>query len=89
MFESGTNAAQPLPTIESDSASCADDAPRWTRVCRLAEIGRDPGVCALVGGHQVAVVRVRDDRVYAIGNRDPFTGANVLARASSAIDVES
>ena len=45
------------------------------KVCRLDEIG----VAALVGEEQVAVFRI-DQKVYAIGNRDPFSGANVLAR---------
>jgi NAD(P)H-dependent nitrite reductase small subunit len=40
----------------------------------------DTGVAALVGGAQIAIFRLRDDRVFAIGNRDPFTGAQVLAR---------
>ena len=39
----------------------------------------DTGVCALVAGEQVAVFRV-EDNVYAVGNRDPFSGANVLSR---------
>lgn len=50
-----------------------------TRVCALDDILPGTGVCALVAGQQVAVFRV-GGRVYAIGNRDPFTGANVLSR---------
>ena len=34
----------------------------------------------LLGGRQIALFRLRDDRVFAIGNRDPFTGAQVLSR---------
>jgi NAD(P)H-dependent nitrite reductase small subunit len=49
------------------------------RICHLEEILDNGGVCALVGGEQVAVFRV-DRKVYAIGNRDPFSGANVLSR---------
>jgi assimilatory nitrate reductase catalytic subunit len=49
------------------------------RVCLLEDILPDTGVCALVGGEQVAVFRV-EDHVYAVGNRDPFSGANVLSR---------
>jgi len=37
-------------------------------------------VCALVDGEQVAVFRLDDGRVFALGNRDPFSGANVLSR---------
>ena len=49
------------------------------KVCRLDDILPDAGVCALVSGEQVAVFRV-GERVFAIGNRDPFSGANVLSR---------
>ena len=48
-------------------------------VCRLDDIVPDTGVCALVDGEQVAVFRI-DQSIYAIGNRDPFSGANVLSR---------
>jgi assimilatory nitrate reductase catalytic subunit len=48
-------------------------------VCRLDDIVPDAGVCALVGGEQVAIFRV-EQNVYAVGNRDPFSGANVLSR---------
>ena len=48
-------------------------------ICRLEDIVPDAGVCALVEGEQVAVFRV-DQKIYAIGNRDPFSGANVLSR---------
>jgi assimilatory nitrate reductase catalytic subunit len=49
------------------------------RVCDLKEILPDTGVCALVAGEQVAIFRV-EDQIYAVGNRDPFSNANVLSR---------
>ena len=49
------------------------------KICRLGDIVPDTGVAALVGGEQIAVFRI-DQEIYAIGNRDPFSGANVLAR---------
>jgi len=49
------------------------------RVCHLDQILNHAGVCALVAGEQVAVFRV-DDKVHAVGNRDPFSKANVLSR---------
>ena len=52
---------------------------RAMKVCRLDDILPDAGACALVGGEQVAVFRV-GEKVFAIGNRDPFSGANVLSR---------
>ena len=57
---------------------------RWERVCSLDDIVPNTGVCALVGrdetGRQVAVFRLDDDSLYALDNRDPFSGANVLSR---------
>ena len=52
----------------------------WTRVCALAEIVPNMGVCCLVGGKQVALFRLEDGRLFAIGNYDPFSKANVLSR---------
>jgi len=49
------------------------------KICRLDDIVPDTGICALVAGEQVAVFRINQE-IYAIGNRDPFSGANVLSR---------
>jgi nitrite reductase (NADH) small subunit len=40
----------------------------------------DCGVAARIGGQQIAVFRLSSDEVYAIGNRDPISGVNVLSR---------
>ncbi len=53
---------------------------QWAKVCRLHDIVPNTGVCALVGGRQIAVFRLDDDTVYAIDNHDPFSRANVLSR---------
>jgi nitrite reductase (NADH) small subunit len=54
----------------------------WTPVCSLDEILPNTGVCALLGGEQVAVFRVDDGagQVYAIGNYDANSGAAVISR---------
>ena len=49
------------------------------KICRLDDIVPDTGICALVAGEQVAVFRINQE-IYAIGNCDPFSGANVLSR---------
>lgn len=56
--------------------------PRWTAVCALDKIVPNTGVCALVGGRQVAVFHVDDggSQVYAIANLDPKSGASVMSR---------
>ncbi len=63
-----------MPAVPSATATT------WATVCDLDAIPRGGGVAALVGGRQVAVFRTDDDRLHALDNRDPFTGANVLAR---------
>ena len=52
----------------------------WQPVCRLAELEVERGATALVHGQAVAIFRTQDDRVYALGNHDPFAKASVLAR---------
>ncbi|RKN45728.1 nitrite reductase (NAD(P)H) small subunit [Streptomyces hoynatensis] len=54
---------------------------RWVPVCGLAQLTPGRGVAALLpGGGQAALFLDRRGRTYAIGNRDPFTGAYVLSR---------
>ncbi|MGK5447608.1 nitrite reductase small subunit NirD [Streptomyces radiopugnans] len=53
----------------------------WAAVCRLSDLVPGRGVAALLpDGRQIAVFRDRAGRTYAVGNRDPFTGAYVLSR---------
>jgi nitrite reductase (NADH) small subunit len=52
----------------------------WTTVCALDVLAIDRGTAALIDGHQVAIFRLASGDVYAIDHRDPFSGANVLAR---------
>lgn len=49
-------------------------------VCRLADLVPERGIAALLEDRQIALFRTYDGEVYAIGNRDPFSGANVLSR---------
>jgi nitrite reductase (NADH) small subunit len=52
----------------------------WLDVCALAELEPFWGEAALVAGHQVAVVRLPDDRLFAVGNLDPVADAQVMSR---------
>ena len=52
----------------------------WVEVCEYDAIYADTGVCALVGGRQVAIFRLSDGTLYATSNYDPFSSANVLSR---------
>jgi nitrite reductase (NADH) small subunit len=52
----------------------------WTAVCPLQALQPERGVAALVEGEPVAVIRTHDDRLFALHNVDPFSGASVLSR---------
>ena len=62
------------------------DKDSWEQICALEELPLDAGVAALLDQQaaaqcQIALFRQRDsETVYAIGNFDPFSEANVLAR---------
>ncbi len=51
-----------------------------TPVCAYEDLQPERGVAALVGGEQVAVFRLHDGSLRAVGHRDPFSGAHVIAR---------
>jgi len=52
----------------------------WEAVCPIDAIEHERGVTALVHGQAVAIFRTQDDRVFAIGNHDPFSRSSVLGR---------
>jgi nitrite reductase (NADH) small subunit len=51
----------------------------WEDVCSVDDVLPDTGVCALVAGRQVAIIRA-GDTFYALSNFDPFSKAYVLSR---------
>lgn len=55
-------------------------AARWEDVCADTVLQPERGIAALVDGIQVAMFRDHTGTMYALGNRDPFTGAYVLSR---------
>ena len=62
-----------------------ESALAWIDICALDDILPDTGVAALVGGRQIALVRVGEGagdgaEVYALDNFDPFSHAFVIAR---------
>ncbi len=54
--------------------------PSWTRVCALTQLIPERGIAALVHGEPVALFLLDDGTVHAVGHRDPFSNANVMAR---------
>ncbi|MGW2301503.1 nitrite reductase small subunit NirD [Streptomyces sp. NPDC001809] len=74
-----TPAASPTPGAPTLELSPSPDA--WLAVCEEGRLTPGRGVAALLpDGRQAAVFRDRAGRTYAIDNRDPFTGAQVLSR---------
>lgn len=63
----------------TDTATAAI-AVDWRDVCGLDDLEPFWGEAALVDGHQVAIVRLPGDRVFAVGNLDPIANAFVMSR---------
>src|SRR3954469_13983540 len=62
------------------SVTASSPWPEWIDVCAVDDITPDTGVAALIGNLQIAIVRVRTDQIFAVGNYDPFSRAFVIAR---------
>ena len=77
-------------TVTAPSAPTLVPGRSWVAVCTLRQLLPERGVAVLVGGEQVALFRVTGSRggplgrpidtVHAVGHRDPFSGAHVMAR---------
>jgi nitrite reductase (NADH) small subunit len=52
----------------------------WVSVCRLDQLRVDVGAAALVEGVQVALFRLDQQEVRAVGNLDPYGRANIMSR---------
>jgi nitrite reductase (NADH) small subunit len=67
-------------TTTTDLASATVEDAMWTAVCKYTELEPGRGVAALVDGHVVALFRLGDGSLHAVGNTDPFSGASVISR---------
>jgi nitrite reductase (NADH) small subunit len=56
------------------------DTRTWIQICRYDDLLPERGAAALLDVGQVAIFRTHDGDVYAIANRDPFSGACVMSR---------
>ncbi len=55
-------------------------APTWRALCDRRDLVCGSGIVALLDGEQIAVFQTPDGELYAIANRDPRSGANVIGR---------
>jgi len=69
-----------VPPCAETVAGATDPTHRWVGVCPLDRLLPERGVAALVGDVQVAIFRLHDGSVHAVGNVDPFSGAAVISR---------
>jgi len=53
---------------------------QWQSVCKVDDLEVERGATALVHGQAVAIFRMPDDAVYALGNHDPYAKASVIAK---------
>ncbi|MEU7068564.1 nitrite reductase small subunit NirD [Streptomyces narbonensis] len=68
-------------TLTTTTLELSPSPGSWMTVCEESRLTPGRGVAALLpDGRQAAVFRDRAGRTYAIDNRDPFTGAQVLSR---------
>lgn len=52
----------------------------WVSVCAFDDLTPDRGAAALIGDQQVAIFRLADGSLHAVQHRDPYSGANIMAR---------
>lgn len=55
-------------------------ADAWHLVCPLEALEPERGVTALIHGQGIAIFRLPDDQVYALGNHDPYARSSAIAR---------
>ncbi|MBP2370765.1 nitrite reductase small subunit NirD [Pseudonocardia parietis] len=61
-------------------ARTGEEPTGWLTVCTVERLLPGRGAAALVGDVQVALFRLADGSLHAVGNIDPFTGAGVVSR---------
>ncbi|MFC7388398.1 MULTISPECIES: nitrite reductase small subunit NirD [Sphaerisporangium] len=69
-----------MTIIQNGPATQASTGTTWEPICAYTDLLPERGAAALVGGHQIAIFRTFDGRLFAVGNRDPYSGAYVISR---------
>ena len=70
-----------VPTLDSLAPqSLQTEEVSWVPVCPVDALLPGRGAAAIIGGAQIALFRTAVGTLHALGNRDPYSGANVLSR---------
>ncbi|MGL5829414.1 MAG: nitrite reductase small subunit NirD [Angustibacter sp.] len=69
-----------MTTTELSDSPTLTAPTQWVAVCAYDSLLPERAVAALIDGHQIAIIRTHDGQVFAVGQRDPFSGANVISR---------
>lgn len=78
-------ALQNLTATAARPPESPSDPPRrplavWVRVCSFADLERERGIAALIDDEQIALFRTYEDRIHAVQQLDPYSGAFVISR---------
>lgn len=63
-----------------NARSSFSDAEVPVAVCKVNDLVPGIGIGALINGQQIALFKLRSGEIYAVGNYDPFSEANVISR---------
>ncbi|HAQ59988.1 MAG TPA: nitrite reductase (NAD(P)H) small subunit [Microbacterium sp.] len=69
-----------MTTTQTHPGEAAAAQAQWQRICRVDALEPERGRAALVGTTQVALFLLHDGEIYAVSNRDPYSGAHVMSR---------
>jgi NAD(P)H-dependent nitrite reductase small subunit len=69
-----------VSTVAEPRAPDVSADTEWQPVCNLDDIPNGTGAAALVNDEPLAIFRVGGERLFVLGNIDPFSGASVLSR---------
>ncbi|MGJ8526703.1 Nitrite reductase (NADH) small subunit [Halomonadaceae bacterium LMG 33818] len=63
----------------------AEPSGEWTPLCHYEDLASNAGVTVYHGQTQIALFLLKNradttERIYAVSNKDPFSGANVIGR---------
>jgi len=73
------------PVELTDTERMSEHTGEWVILCRYEDLASNAGVTVYYGQTQIALFLLKNradtaERIYAVSNKDPFSGANVIGR---------